>query len=59
MQKKFFGKSLFAYNIQYAVEKIQKKNLGQISKFFCRRHKMPFIQFPYMKIVWKAFVSKR
>ena len=61
----FFEKCFFAYKIRFAVEKKTKKTFWRkfsklLEKFLCRHQKMPVIQFPYMKIVWKAiFFSKK
>ena len=56
MQKFFFEKCLFAYEIRFAVEKKKRKifgpNFQNYLKFFCGAiKKMPVIQFPYMGIV--------
>ena len=56
MQKTFFEKCLFAYEIRFAVEKKKQKVFGPIFqnylKIFCVAiKKMPVVQFPYMGIV--------
>ena len=56
MQKNFFEKYLFAYEIRFAIEKKKQKvfraNFQNYLKSFCVAiKKMPVIQFPYMGIV--------
>ena len=56
MQKKIFGKCLFAYKIRFAVEKNTKKIWGKFSKLLERKFVSPSknaIQKSYNFHIWK------